>query len=209
MKHSMTREARWTERRGRGWLLGAALAVIPAAHAQAPRFSVTSEQVVAAMRGHAWSTEGVQVTLPAAMTAAVANPKLGVEKASMLTAHEARLRIVCRVPAACLPFFATAVWPESMESVLPPPPGRSADEAKRKRAEQPSTNANESSAGRLRAGASVTLLLDGERVHIQMQAVCLQGGATGDKVRVATRDRRQTYAAEIVSSSVLRGSLSQ
>ena len=206
MKHCSTKQARWTERRRPVWLLGTALAMIPGGHAQAPRYSVTTEQVVAAMQGHAWSTEGVRVTLPAAITAAVADPKLGVEMASMLTAHEARLRIVCRVPAACLPFFATAVWPESAVSVAPPT-DRKATGSERKTTA--SAAANESSAGRLRAGASVTLLLEGERVHIEMQAVCLQAGATGEKVRVASRDRKQTFVAEIVNPTLLKGSLPQ
>ncbi len=210
MKHLPSNQTKWIKRCSRAWTLGAALGLSQTAHAQAPRFSVTSEQVVAAMEGHAWSTEGVRVTLPAAITAAVANPKLGVEMASMLTAHEARLRIVCRLPAACLPFFATAMWPESVESVLPPPlPGRSADDANRKSVAQPPANANESSTGRLRAGASVMLLLEGERVHIQMQVVTLQGGATGDKVRVTTRDHKQTFVAEIVNPTLLRGSIPQ
>ena len=150
---------------------------------------------------------GRQGDAPAAITAAVADPKLGVQAASMLTAHEARLRMVCRVPAACLPFYATATWPESAESVAPPS-DRNVGSGERK-TPAASAETNESSAGKLRAGASVTLLLEGERVHIQMQAVTLQGGATGDKVRVATRDRKQTYVAEIVNPTLLRGSIPQ
>ncbi len=207
MKHSLTKQARWTKRWSHVALVGAVVAAVPAGQAQAPRFSVTSEQVVAAMQGHAWSTAGVKVTLPAAITAAVADPKLGVQAASMLTAHEARLRMVCRVPAACLPFYATATWPESAESAAPLS-DRKAVSSERK-TPAASAEANENSAGRLRAGASVTLLLEGERVHIQMQAVLLQGGATGDKVRVATRDRKQTYVAEIVNPTLLRGSIPQ
>ena len=195
MKQLLINQARWSKWRRHTWLLAAVLAAIPAAPAQAPRFSVTSEQVVTAMRGHAWPIEGVRVTLPAALTAAVADPKLGIETASMLTSHEARLRIVCRVPAACLPFFANAVWPENE------------DIASRQPSIQAAAAPGESSTGRLRAGASVTLLLEGQRVHIRMQAVCLQGGATGDKIRVATRDRKQMYVAEIVTPTLLRGSL--
>ncbi len=207
MKQLSTNQARWTKRRSRVWLVGVALSAIPASQAQSPRFSVTSEQVVAAMRGHAWPVEGVQVRLPAAITAAVADPKLGIETVSKLNQHEARLRMVCGVPAACLPFFATAVWPESAESVALPS-GRNEGSGERKTSAL-AAEANESSAGRLRAGAPVTLLLEGERVHIQMQAVLLQGGATGEKVRVATRDRKQTYVAQIVNSTLLRGSIPQ
>ena len=206
MKRFLANPARRMERRRRVWLLGA-LAVIPAAPAQAPRFSITSDQVVAAMRGHAWLIEGVRVTLPTTITAAVADPKLGIETVSRLSQREARLRMVCRVPAACLPFFATAVWPESAESAAPPT-DRNAAGAERKTTPS-AADVNESSAGRLRAGASVMLLLEGERVHIQMKVVCLQGGAIGDRIHVATRDRKQTYVAEIVTPTLLKGRLSQ
>ncbi len=206
MKQCLRNQARWTDQWNRVWLLFAMLAVIPNIRAQAPRFSVTSEQVVAAMQGHAWSIEGVHVTLPTTITTAVADPKLGIETASMLNTHEARLRVVCRVPAACLPFFATAVWPESAES-LSPPLNRNAEGASRKPVIQTADSGGESSADRMRAGASVTLRLEGERVHIEMQVVCLQGGAVGEKIRAATRDRKQTYVAEIVSSTLLKGSL--
>lgn len=208
MKQCLRKQARWTERWSRVWLLLAMLAVVPNLRGQAPRFSITSEQVVAAMRGHAWSIEGVQVTLPTAITTAVADPKLGIETASMLTTHQARLRVVCRVPAACLPFFATAVWPDSVVAVSPPS-DRNGEAASLRPSIQLLPDVGESSAARLRAGASVTLLLEGERVHIQMQVVCLKGGAAGEKVRVATRDRKQTYVAEIVNSTLLKGSLPQ
>ncbi len=207
MKQLLDNQTNWIKRRSRGWMLGAALGLLPAGHAQAPRFSITSEQVVAAMQGHAWPTGGVRVTLPAAVTAAVADPKLGVVMTSMLTAHEARLRIVCRVPAACLPFYATATWPESAEPVAPLSDKNTGSGERKTPAS--AAEKNESSAGRLRAGASVTLLLEGERVHIQIQAVCLQGGAAGEKVRVASRDRKQTFVAEIVNPTLLKGSLPQ
>ena len=205
MKQSLINQTGRRKRWSRVAVAGAVAAFIPASHAQAPRFSITSDQVVAAMRGHAWPVEGVRVTLPAAMTAAVADPKLGIEMASMLNAHQARLRIVCRAAAACLPFFATAVWPESAESVAPPSDTNAGSGDRKTPAS--AGDKNESSAARLRAGTSVTLLLEGERVHIQMQVVSLQGGATGDKVRVATRDRKQTYVAEIVTPTLLKGSL--
>ena len=208
MKQCLSNQARWTERWSRVWLLFAIPAVISHARAQTPRFPVTSEQVVAAMRGHAWSIEGIRVALPTAITTAVADPKLSIETASMLTAHQARLRIVCRVPAACLPFFATAVWPDNTDSVsLPGDP--STEDTGRRLSTASAAPASDSSAARLRPGTFVTLLLEGERIHIRMQVVCLQGGAAGKKIRVATRDRKQTYVAEIVTPTLLKESLPQ
>ncbi len=214
MKQRITNPARRTERRSRVWLLGVALAMIPASRAQSPRFAVTADQVVAAMQGHAWPVSGVQVRLPAAITTAVADPKLGIETASMLTAHQARLRIVCRVPAACLPFFATAVWPDSAEPVSPPSgeslaAGRTTPASTEPASTEPKTPAQDASPHKLRAGAPVVLMLEGERIHIRLQAISLQGGEPGDHIRVSTRDRRQTYVAEILTPTLLRGSLPQ
>lgn len=210
MKQRIKIQANWTKHRNRVCLLGAALAISPAAHAQTPRFSVTSEQVVTAMQGHAWPIEDVRVTLPTAITAAVADPRLGIETASMVTAHEARLRIVCLVPAACLPFFASAVWPESAEAVKLPS-DRSTGSAARKSlpSAEPAADTKESSPARIRAGSPVTLVLEGERIHIRLQAVCLQGGGAGDKVRVTSRDHKQNYVAEIVTPTLLKGRLAE
>jgi flagella basal body P-ring formation protein FlgA len=59
----------------------------------------------------------------------------------------------------------------------------------------------------MHAGAPATLLLEGARVHIRLAVVCLENGAPGQTIRVASRDHRQTYMAKVVDEEVLRASL--
>jgi hypothetical protein len=50
-------------------------------------------------------------------------------------------------------------------------------------------------------------VIEGDRLHIRLQVVCLQGGAAGDKVRVSTPDHTQKFTAEILGPTLLKGSL--
>ena len=182
---------------------------MPAMAQTARRFPVSSEQVLAAMRARGWEVQGVQVTMAAPMTAAVADPALAIQTITMLGTHEARLRMVCRAQAACLPFFATAVWPESTESTSLPQAlmGHGAREKETLRAAEPVFAGVEPGQPKLRVGTAATLLIDVERIHIRVQVVCLEGGVPGDKIRVTTRDHKQAYMAEIVTPTMLKGSL--
>jgi flagella basal body P-ring formation protein FlgA len=57
------------------------------------------------------------------------------------------------------------------------------------------------------AGSRATLLLEGDHVHIQVPVVCLQNGAVGQTIRVASPDHKQTYVAQVTGNNVLRGRL--
>jgi flagella basal body P-ring formation protein FlgA len=58
----------------------------------------------------------------------------------------------------------------------------------------------------LRAGAHATLILEDERLHIRVPVICVSGGAPGDKIRVTTINRHQTFEAVILNADELRGS---
>lgn len=59
----------------------------------------------------------------------------------------------------------------------------------------------------IHVGSRATLLLEGRRIHIQLQVLCGQSGDSGDKIQVTTMDRKQVYTAEILASNVVRGDL--
>ncbi len=59
----------------------------------------------------------------------------------------------------------------------------------------------------LRAGSRAKLILEGERLHIELAVVCLEGGDPGRTIRVTGLDHRQTYTAEIIDGSLLKGTL--
>jgi hypothetical protein len=57
----------------------------------------------------------------------------------------------------------------------------------------------------VRAGRPATLLLDGAHVHIRIAVVCLENGAAGQTIRVASKDHRQTYTAKVSRRSSIEG----
>ncbi len=165
---------------------------------QAPkkRFEIVSTDVTAAIVGQGLPAEGLTVRLASSMTSSVANPELRVQSASMVTAHEARLRIACANGSECLPFLVTANWPGTVPAVTLPTQYKQAGAA-----------AGSHVSPALRVGMPATLELEQGRIHIKLQVICLESGATGDKIRVTTKDRKQSYVAEIVNPTLLKGSL--
>lgn len=169
------------------------------AQAQTARTAITTTEVTAAMAERDLPVDGLQLKLAAQITATVANPQLEIQTVLMVNPHEARIRLACRNHSECLPFFATAAWPNRVEPIVLP------TDLDRHSAGKPVTKAAD--AMTVRAGNAATLIIDGNRTHIRLEVICLQGGATGDKVRVTTRDHKVAYVAEIVNPTLLKGSL--
>ena len=58
-----------------------------------------------------------------------------------------------------------------------------------------------------KSGAHATLLLEGDRMHIKVPVICLETGEVGHTIRVAAADHKQTYSAEVVDATLLKGTL--
>jgi len=212
-------KSRWTEILVSGlvcWLSSAAVAQ------SAPQRSPIDQSQIAAAMGRAMlRAEGEAVSFATPMTASVANATIEVDSVSSIKPHSIRLRLVCSDRSECLPFFATATYPDSVDvaklvSGRTRPAGARVDaDAGHGALQSPSTGASElSHVGQapvsegspiLRAGAPATLELDAERIHIRIEVICLQSGAAGNRIRVASRDRKQTYVAEVVAPALLKG----
>ena len=168
------------------------------------RFPVTSDQVVAAMRERQLPIEGLHVIMPASITATLDHPNLEIESMTLLSPHSAQLKVACREHGVCLAFYASATWPAQSASVtLPPGLGHTDVQTGGAKLERVAARRDPA----LRAGSQATLMIEGDRLHIRLQVVSLQNGAAGDKVRVSTPDHRQTFTAEILSPTLLKGSL--
>jgi hypothetical protein len=59
----------------------------------------------------------------------------------------------------------------------------------------------------IRGGDHATLILESRDSRISMPVICLQSGVRGQKIRVASTDRRQYFNAEIVATGMLKGNL--
>lgn len=210
------------------WLASAALCMgnlavsFAGAQESHARFPLTSQQIMKAMEGRQLSTQGVRVTIAAPITASIAEPQLEILSAALLNSHEMRLRVSCHNHSECISFFAVATFPADVDASKLPlklehQPGTQTATAETHTASSspsivtPQTKAVQvgGTAGKpiIAAGAPATLDFEDQRIHIHLDVICLQSGAAGDKVRVSTRDRKQVYVAEIVTPTLLKGSL--
>jgi hypothetical protein len=187
------------------------------AQAARSRYPLVPEEVVTAMRASQLQTRGAEVRLAAPVTAAVQDPALEIEAITPLSPRELRLRVACRNRSECLPFFAVATYTEDINpATLPLKSQRQHAESDRPApaagavSEGHPASASAGTAGPgetpiLHSGSPATLDFDSERVHVRIEVICLQSGGTGDRIRVATRDHKQTYVAEIVAPTLLKG----
>ncbi len=157
------------------------------------RFDITASQVTGAIAEQGFPVDGLAVKLAAVVTSGVASPQLRIQTVSMVNPHEARLRVACSSTAECLPFLVVATGPTTIESVAV------ADSLK--------TVIASTTRPTLRVGTPVVLELEQGRIHIKLQVICLESGEAGKKIRVTTKDRKQSYVAEIVNPTLLKGSL--
>jgi hypothetical protein len=167
--------------------------------ATAQREAITAAQVAAAMNAAGMKVSPQQVILLAGVTARTSTPGLQVESMERWGGDRIKVRLNCSDPSACLPFFV-AVRSSPLGTLLPVAATQRSSAAM----SPPRPDANSMV---VRSGAPVILLLDGGRVHIRLSVVCLESGAAGQTIRVASKDHRQTYTAVVVDGSTVRASL--
>ena len=176
--------------------LSAAMA-LPAVAASA-RNTITAEQVAAAINGAGMKVSADQVVILADVMATDSSPKLKVESMERWGDHQMKFRLDCVKAGECLPFFVAVRW-----SQAEPVPSVFADHS----STAISLAKPDSNSFIVRAGSPAVLLLEGDHIHIQLPVVCLQNGAIGQTIRVASPDHRQTYMAAVGEDAVLRGKL--
>jgi hypothetical protein len=171
-------------------------ASLPAA-SQSNRFSITREQVANAIDAAGVQVSAGQVTLLSNIVSASFNPALKVESIEKWSDRKIMVRLECATPGECLPFIVTVPLSGAAQERLALSP----------QLKPVSFSAKPREPDTIRAGSTAVLFLEGPHLHIQMSVVCLENGSIGQSIRVATRDRRLTFMAEILSDSTLRGQL--
>ncbi len=165
--------------------------------------AIMPEQIAAAISGAGVPVSAKQVTLLTEVLARTNSPALRVQSMEPLSDHRMKVRLNCFNVAECVPFYVTIrtsgegpAQPSPVASAqlqLPPP--------------RPTPRKTEADSPVLRTGSSATLLLEGDHMSIQLPVVCLESGAIGQTIRVASKDRRQTYTARVFDGGTLRGKL--
>jgi hypothetical protein len=176
------------------------VAVAMPASAAPARDSITTEQVAAAMSGAGIAVSAQQVMLLADVVATTSAPVLKVESMQRWGDNRMRVRLDCANREECLPFFVTVNW--SQKEAVEPTVADSDRPLPQPSAARPGPRSFV-----VRAGSPAVLLLEGDHIHIQLTVVCLENGASGQTIRVASKDHRQTYTAQVGDGSVLRAKL--
>jgi hypothetical protein len=189
--------ARWIP-----FLLMAAMGVPARGHSQSQdRFALTASQVALAISSSGMQTTPEHVSLLSRVVATEPTPVLevlSVEKLGkgLLTESSGvrlRVKLACRVPGKCLPFYVivssvpSTDWPTNIPA-------------------NDSSIGNANSEVTMKAGTHATLLIDDDRSHIQVAVISLENGIVGHRIHVASPDHKQTYVGEVVNARLLRGS---
>ena len=170
---------------------------LPAVAASAQN-AIATEQIAAALSSAGMNATPDQVVLLSRVVATTSAPKLKVESAELWSDHRIKVRLSCVKQEECLPFFVAVRGGQSQAALPVIADSSSAAILQAK----PDSNAPV-----MRVGRHATLLLEGGHIHIQLTVICLQNGAIGQTIRVASLDRKQTYVAQVDGNSTLRGRL--
>ena len=192
------------------------------------------EQIVAVLTASEMPLESAEVKLTAQIVATIAEPMLELKGVEPWGVAGARVRIACVEHEQCLPFYVAIHWadaaiarialssggtrnpeygstgvhrvheassssdrPTQKSDRVAAPPVQPRIGAAAAKVEEPSVH----------LGTHATLLIDGQKLHIKLPVICLEKGVPGRMIRVTALDHKQTYLAEVVDSTLLKGSL--
>lgn len=170
------------------------------------RFPLTAHQVAQALSGNGIQTMDEQVVLLANVVATESAPMLDILSVQpvgdrALDKHrelQFLVKLGCRLPGTCLPFYSILSKPEG--SVDSTPVAHASSVVIGDAALKPNTGIV------IRAGAHATLVMDDARSHIQITVISLENGIAGHTIHVASPDHKQVYTAEVVSANLVKRS---
>jgi hypothetical protein len=162
------------------------------------RYVLSAPKIAQALSLRGLTTKDAHVFLPARVVATEPDPALDVlsvsstrdRRSTVATESVTWIKLTCRLPGRCLPFYA----------MVKGATGPYSDPA------APNAAQLEKPPVAIRAGAQATLMMDDNRAHIQISVVSLENGVAGHRIRVATLDHKHTYTAEVVSAQLLKRS---
>lgn len=176
-------------------------AAVPAV-AQSGHYPIGVDRVVAAMNNMGLQIAPGQVSLLSNPVASTPGPRLTVRSIERWNDARMMVRMECEDPQECVPFFVgvrtkTANTATAAVNVMDRPAPAVTSSASRSSYTAPV----------LRAGATATLLLEGNHIHIRLSVICLDGGSPGQTIHVTDPDRREVYTAQIIDGVTLEGRL--
>jgi hypothetical protein len=170
------------------------------ASAATGRFSISTNEIAAAVFKLGISVEPAEVTILSDVMSTRPTPPLDVRRVEHFGANEFMVRMECASSEDCLPFFArihveqnNVAQMSKLASGFSPLNGSAASP--------------QSGHTVIRSGSSAILSLDGEHVHIRIPVICLENGAAGQTVRATDKDHHRIFLAQVVEDGLLQGSI--
>jgi hypothetical protein len=178
-------------------LAGLAVAVAASsALGTSPRYPISKQQVAAAVSNMGVDVAPEQVTLLADVVATTGAPRLTVRSMQRWGNQKMVARLECESSDQCLPFLVSLKMNPGEDTGSVPPQGY-----------VPIVSTSAAKHFVVKSGTPATLMLEGQRVHIRLNVICLESGATGQTIRVTDRDHKVVYHAQVVDGGLLQGRL--
>lgn len=176
------------------------LAVVPVAFGQsAPvRERISARQVADAMSVAGIVVNAAQVEVLSGSVRAKENASLRVVSVRDKADGGIMVKLRCQNNQQCLPFYALVHGVD----------GATTGAVRGREAKQLASNPHEALPQTIiRGGDRATLILESADSRMRIPVVCLQNGAVGEKIHVASPDHRQFFDAEVVAVGMLKGKL--
>ena len=162
------------------------------------RFAISTRHITHALLQAGVPTSGLQVELLSPVSSTNINPAINVVNISKWKENSFKALLKCQDNTQCLPFYVLLHKSEGTE--IPAPLMNAAElqrEPVKKLVEKPL----------IKTGQRATLVLKSQTMQITLPVVCLENGNKGQRIRVASPDRKQNYQAEVVQAGLLEGTL--
>ena len=161
-------------------------------------YSITAQQIAAAVIKMGVQITPDQVTLPTDVVAATPAPLLQVHSLEPLDTDRFIMRLECENREDCLPFIVSIRIDWKATAQLLAISSRLSPLQSAGSRPRPIV---------IRSGSRAILLLDNEHVHIRIPVICLESGAAGQTIRATDQDHRRNYTAQVVDDGLLKGRL--
>ena len=163
----------------------------------------TMSRIGANQVARALSVAGMEVTprqvqLATELSAMTPSPTLDlleVEPSPSLNERWVWVKLGCRDPHECRPFYVSVQWNGDIRTLV-----------KHAKSVVPASSPKDTPPV-IRFGDHATLVVDVPRLRLEIAVIALQNGSAGQVIRLATPDHKKFYRGEVVGKSMLRGSL--
>ena len=160
--------------------------------------TVSRESVAAAISSTGLPVTASQVELLSPVPTRHVKPTLEVLNVSKVSIESARVMLRCRPSKDCIPFYVVVAG-LSHEDWKNPAPREQHAFATFLTGNRPHPIVH--------GGDHANLIIEGANFRITMPVLVLENGACGQKIRVASLDRKKTYEAEALEPHLLKASL--